>query len=110
MVATLIVLTCLQGEKKKFKKRLRTADSKDDLVRDVAKLDSIMARYVQQLLGLGVLEKLASSYANDKQDNKIEIIRFDKFVQPFFSTLISQVRSKAMVCNKGGGAKWNEVE
>ena len=84
MVATLIVLTCLQGEKKKFKKRLSKAESKDDLVRDVAKLDSIMARYVQQLLGQGVLEKLASSYANDKEDNKREILRFDKFVQPSF--------------------------
>ena len=92
MVATLIVLTCLQGEKKKFKKRLSKADSKDDLVRDVAKLDSIMARYVQQLLGQGVLEKLASSYANDKEDNKIEIIRSGKFLHHFLYLYLSGPR------------------
>ena len=41
-VASLIVLSCLQTETKKFKKRLKKADSKEELVRDVGKLDSII--------------------------------------------------------------------
>ena len=57
VVATLIVLSCLQRETKKFKKRLSKAESKEDLVRDIAKLDNIMARYFQQFLGQGILEK-----------------------------------------------------
>ena len=77
VVATLIVLSCLQRETKKFKKRLSKADSKEDLVRDIAKLDTIMARYVQQLLGKGILEKLANSYANDQEESKIEALRFE---------------------------------
>ena len=76
-VASLIVLSCLQTETKKFKKRLRKADSKEELVRDVGKLDSIMARYVQQFLGQGILEKLAESYANDKEDNQMEILKYE---------------------------------
>ena len=77
VVATLIVLSCLQRETKKFKKRLSKADSKEDLVRDIAKLDNIMARYVQQFLGQGILEKLANSYANDQEGSKIEALRFE---------------------------------
>ena len=76
-VASLIVLSCLQTETKKFKKRLKKADSKEELVRDVGKLDSIMARYVQQFLGQGILEKLAESYANDKEDNQMEILKYE---------------------------------
>ena len=77
MVATLIVLSCLQRETKKFKKRLSKADNKEDLVRDIAKLDNIMARYVHQFLGQGILEKLANSYANDQEETKIETLRFE---------------------------------
>ena len=76
VVASLIVLSCLRRETKKFQKRLSKADSKEDLVRDIAKLDSIMARYVQQFLGQGILEKLANTFAIDKDESKIEIFRF----------------------------------
>ena len=77
VVASLIVLSCLKMDTKKFKKRLKKADSKEELVRDVGKLDSIMARYVQQFLGQGILEKLAESYANDKEDNQMEILKYE---------------------------------
>jgi biopolymer transport protein ExbB/TolQ len=53
VVASLIVISCLRRETKKFHKRLSKADNKEDLVRDIAKLDSIMASYVQQFLGQG---------------------------------------------------------
>ena len=78
VVATLIVLSCLKNETKKFSKRLNKADSKADLVRDIEKLDSIMARYVQQFLGQGILEKLANSFAVDKEESQIESIRLSK--------------------------------
>ena len=84
VVASLIVLACLQRETKKFKKRLSKADRKEELVRDVSKLESIMARYVQQFLGQGILEKLANSYANDKEDNKIESLRFELLLHYYF--------------------------
>ena len=75
VVATFIVLSCLQRESKKFKKRLSKADSQVDLVKGIAKLDNIMARYVQQLLGQGVLERLAKCYADDQEESKIEALR-----------------------------------
>ena len=73
LVATFIVLSCLQRETKKFKKRLSKADSQVDLVKGIAKLDYIMARYVQQLLGQFFLERLAKSY--DQEEGKIEALR-----------------------------------
>ena len=77
VVASLIVLSCLQRETKKFKKRLSKADSKEDLVSDITKLDSIMARYVQECLGQGILQKLANSHENDQEESQIEILRFE---------------------------------
>ena len=80
VVASLIVLACLQRETKKFEKRLNKAkaDSKEELVRDVHKLDSIMARYVHQFLGQGILEKLANSYADGEEDDKLKSLRFEQ--------------------------------
>ena len=78
VVATLIVLSCLKNETKKFHKRLKKADNKEDFVRDIEKLDSIMARYVQQFLGQGILEKLANSFAVDQEKCQIESLRFPK--------------------------------
>ena len=75
VVASLIVLACLQRETKKFKKKLSKADSKNNLVEDVDKLDNIMARYVQQFLGKGILEKLSESYENHEEENQAEVIR-----------------------------------
>ena len=75
MVATLIVLSCLQRESKKFKKILSKSESQVDLVNGIAKLDYIMARYVQQLLGQVFLERLAKSYADDQEEGKIEALR-----------------------------------
>ena len=75
VVATLIVLSCLQRESKKFKKMLSKSESQVDLVNGIAKLDYIMARYVQQLLGQGVLERLAKCYADDQEESKIEALR-----------------------------------
>jgi len=89
VVASLIVLACLQRETKKFKKRLRKADSKEDLVRDVAKLDSIMARYVHQFLGQGILEKLANSYADGKEDDKLKSLRIE--AKQWFATKVEEL-------------------
>ena len=75
VVASLIVISCFQRETEKFKKRVSNSDSKVDLVKGIATLDSIMARYVQQLLGQGVLERLARSYADEQQESKIEALR-----------------------------------
>eukprot|EP00090_Calanus_glacialis_P026119 TRINITY_DN4096_c0_g1_i7.p1 TRINITY_DN4096_c0_g1~~TRINITY_DN4096_c0_g1_i7.p1 ORF type:complete len:770 (-),score=237.96 TRINITY_DN4096_c0_g1_i7:508-2817(-) len=94
VVATLIVLSCLQRETKKFKKRLSKADSKEDLVRDIAKLDNIMARYVQQFLGQGILEKLANSYANDQEESKIEALRAE--AQQWFATKVQELSGMKM--------------
>ena len=47
-------------------------------MRDIAKLDTIMARYVQQFLGQGILEKLANSFANNKEESRIETLRFEE--------------------------------
>ena len=77
VVASLIVLSCLQRETTTFKKRLSKADSKEDLVGDIAKLDSIMARYVQECFGQGILQKLANSHENDQEESQIEILRFE---------------------------------
>ena len=77
VVASLIVLACLQRETKKFRKRFQHGGSgREELVSDVSRLDSIMGRYVQQFLGQGILETLANSYANQKGDSKAEILRF----------------------------------
>merc|ERR1740137_454086 len=65
------------------------ADSKEELVRDVGKLDSIMARYVQQFLGQGILEKLAESYANDKEDNQMEILKVE--AKQWFATKVDEL-------------------
>jgi biopolymer transport protein ExbB/TolQ len=78
VVASLIVISCLGRETKKFHKRLSKADSKEDPVRDIAKLDYIMARYVQQFLGQGILDKLANSLANNKEESQIETLRFEE--------------------------------
>ena len=69
------MLACLQRETKKFKKRLSKAKYKEDLVEDVGELDNIMARYVQQFLGKGILEKLADSYEDSEEENQAEILR-----------------------------------
>jgi len=75
LISSLIVLSCLRRETKKFAKRLSKADNKDDLVRDIPILDSIMARYVEQTLKLGVLQKMANSYSNNQGNDEAEILK-----------------------------------
>lgn len=75
LISSLIVLSCLRRETKKFAKRLSKADNKDDLVRDIPVLDSIMARYVEQILKLGVLQKMANSYSNNQGNAEAEILK-----------------------------------
>jgi len=90
VVASLIVLACLQRETKKFKKRLSKADSKNNLVEDVDKLDNIMARYVQQFLGKGILEKLSESYENHEEENQAEVIREE--AKQWFATKVEELQ------------------
>jgi len=89
VVASLIVLSCLRRETKKFHKRMTKADGKEDLVRDMAKLDSIMARYVQQFLGQGILDKLANSFSNDKEESEIEALRAE--AKQFFTAKVEEL-------------------
>ena len=100
VVASLIVLACLQRETKKFKKRLNKADNKEELVRDVAKLDSIMARYVHQFLGQGILEKLANSYADGKEDDKLKSLRFINICWSTIHKLFYRVEAKQWFATK----------
>ena len=92
MVASFIVLACLQRETKKFKKRLSKAKYKEDLVEDMGKLDNIMARYVQQFLGNGILEKLADSYENPGEENKAELLRLLYLVKQLLNFVCSERR------------------
>eukprot|EP00092_Neocalanus_flemingeri_P038085 GFUD01041455.1.p1 GENE.GFUD01041455.1~~GFUD01041455.1.p1 ORF type:complete len:775 (+),score=224.78 GFUD01041455.1:337-2661(+) len=89
VVASLIVLSCLRRETKKFHKRLSKADNKEDLVRDIAKLDFIMARYVQQFLGQGILDKLANSLSKDEKENQIETLRVE--AKQWFATKVEEL-------------------
>jgi len=90
VVASFIVLACLQRETKKFKKRLSKANYKEDLVEDVGELDNIMARYVQQFLGKGILEKLADSYEDSEEENQAEILREE--ARQWFATKVAELQ------------------
>jgi len=94
MVASFIVLACLQRETKKFKKRLSKAKYKEDLVEDMGKLDNIMARYVQQFLGKGILEKLADSYENPGEENKAELLREE--AKQWFATKVEELQGRKL--------------
>jgi len=92
VVASLIVLACLQRETKKFKKRFQHGGSgREELVSDVSRLDSIMGRYVQQFLGQGILETLSNSYANQKGDSKAEILRAE--AKQWFASKVEELSS-----------------
>ena len=75
LVSSLIVLSCLGRETKKFHKRLSKADNKEELVSDLRGLESLMARYVRQFLGQGLLEKLSHSLTAKTEVSQADKIR-----------------------------------
>ena len=75
MVSSLIVVSCLQRETKKFHKRVPKEAFSDDVVTDLRKLEGLMARYVQQFLGQGILEKFSQSLEASNESSQAEKIR-----------------------------------
>ena len=57
LVSSLIVVSCLQRETKRFHKRVSKTDTRGDLVTDIRKLEAMMARHVQHFLGGGLLDR-----------------------------------------------------
>ena len=70
-----IALSCLGRETKKFHKKLSKADNKDELVSDTRTLESLMARYVRQFLGQGLLDKLSNCVAAKTEPSQADKIR-----------------------------------
>jgi len=93
-VASLIVLACLRRETKKFTKRLSKADNKDGLVKDLNKLEDIMAKYVEQDLKLGALKKLANSLTHPQDLSEIELLR--KEAESWFQSRIKELTDMEM--------------
>ena len=75
LVSSLIVLSCLGRETKKFHKRLSKADNKDELVSDIRGLEMLMARYVRQFLGQGLLDKLSAAVSANTEPSQADKIR-----------------------------------
>ena len=75
LVSSLIVVSCLQRETKKFHKRVSKTDTRGDLVTDIRKLEMMMARYVQQFLGQGLLDKLSMSGDSNSEPSQSDKIR-----------------------------------
>ena len=75
LVSSLIVLSCLGRETKKFQKRLSKADNKDELVSDIRGLEMMMARYVRQFLGQGILDRLSAALSAKNEPNQADKIR-----------------------------------
>ena len=76
LVSSLIVVSCLQRETKKFHKRVsKTQESRGDLVTDIRKLEMMMARHVQQFLGQGLLDKLSMSADKNSEPSQADKIR-----------------------------------
>ena len=75
LVSSLIVLSCLGRETKKFEKRLSKADNKEELVSDIRGLEMLMARYVRQFLGQGLLDKLSAAISANSDQSQAEKIR-----------------------------------
>ena len=75
LVSSLIVLSCLGRETKKFHKRLNKADNKDELVSDMRGLEMLMARYVRQFLGQGLLDKLSAAVSANTEPSQADKIR-----------------------------------
>ena len=73
VVSSMIVITCLKRETKKFHKRINKG--KDEVVSDLGRLDDIMARYVKHFLNQGVLTKVVNSFGSQEGDEEADSIR-----------------------------------
>ena len=75
MVSTMVVLSCLKRETKKFKKRLGKMDSKKEVVRDIPVLEGILVRYVSHQLAQGMMKKMANSFDTQQKRDEGDTIR-----------------------------------
>ena len=77
VVSTIIVLSCLKRETKKFHKRLSKGkmDSKEEAVMDIDGLEKIMVRYVSHQLAQGMMKKLANSFSIQQKRSEADITR-----------------------------------
>ena len=77
VVASIIVLACLGRETKKFKKKLARGKGNPSSVAvgDLKHLEGVVAKWVQQFLGQGVLEKLASNFSGEENNKETEQLR-----------------------------------
>jgi len=99
-ISTLIALSCLNRETRKFNKRLARAESKYEKetgmayekVTDMAYLDNLLARYVRSKLGLGALATLAKSFSKDNTDHgDTEQLRKD--ILDWFDLRVTELQS-----------------
>lgn len=90
LVSSLIVLSCLNRETKKFNKRLARADNKLNLVKDIPRLESLLSRFVRSKLGLGVLASLANSFDKKRTDN--QDLRAE--IRSWFQERIGELKNK----------------
>ncbi|XP_023340990.1 uncharacterized protein LOC111711003 isoform X2 [Eurytemora carolleeae] len=88
-ISSLIVLSCLSRETKKFNKRILRGDCKLNIVSDVPVLENLLSRYVRSKLGLGVLQTLANSFDKNRTDID-ENIRLD--IQRWFTSRKSELK------------------
>jgi len=91
LISSLIVLSCLRRETKKFNKRLARADNKLENVQDIPYLDGLLARYVGKKLGLGVLATMANSFDDNPTDGDAEEIR--KKIEEWFELRVTELKS-----------------
>lgn len=85
-VSSLVVLSCLKRETKKFHKRLGKKDSNEEPVKDIHSLERIMIRYVRNQLDQGTMQKIANSFSMEQKQNEGDIIR-EEAIKWFLQTL-----------------------
>jgi len=92
-ISTLIVLSCLRRETRRFSKRLQRAGGRDEVV-GIDELDSMLAQFVAQRLGKGVLDRLAASFAPSKGGDEEEEIR--QRILTWFRHRVGELRSQGL--------------
>jgi len=92
-ISTLIVLSCLRRETRRFSKRLQRAGGRDE-VPGIDELDSMLAQFVAHRLGKGVLDRLAASFAPSKGGDEEEEIR--EKILAWFRHQVGELRSQGL--------------
>jgi len=93
VISTLIVLSCLRRETRRFSKRLQRAGGRDE-VAGMDELDSLLAQFVSHRLGKGVLDRLAASFAPSQAGDQEEEIR--QKILTWFRQRVGELRSQGL--------------